>query len=95
MQSTGPDFAQNVDFVVQLLFSISLFKFQKVTQSIFVRLNITHETSLDYLFIGKSEEQLPQKTVGRLSVNSQPTVGQQLSNSRPTVFSANSRPTVG
>ena len=50
MQSTGPDFAQNVDFVVQLLFLILLFKFKKVT-SLFQRLNITYETSLDYLFI--------------------------------------------
>ena len=34
---------------------------------------------------GKSEEQLPQKTVGRLLANSRPTVGQQLANSRMTV----------
>ena len=38
-----------------------------------------------YSQLGKSEEQLPQKTVGRLLVNSRLTVGQQLANSRPTV----------
>ena len=43
LQSTGPDFPQNVDFVVQLLFSILLFKFQKAQYH--------PETSLDYLFI--------------------------------------------
>ena len=60
-----------------------------------------------YSQLGKSEEQLPQKTVGRLLVNSRLTVGQQLANSPPTVFrlppftkifcqqSADCRPTVG
>ena len=45
----------------------------------------------------KSEEQLPQKTVGRLLVNSRPTVGRQSADSRPTVGrqSDDSRPTVG
>ena len=50
MQSTGPDFAQNVDFVVQLLFSILLFKFQKVFFLI-PKAQYHPETSLDYLFI--------------------------------------------
>ena len=52
--------------------------------------------------IGKNEEQLPQKTVGRLLANSWPTVRRQLTDSRPTVVyrllrksSAGSRPTVG
>ena len=46
---------------------------------------------------GKNEEQLPQKTVGRLLANSRPTVGQRLANSRTTVDrqSDDSRPTVG
>ena len=44
----------------------------------------------------KSEEQLPQKTVGQQSANSRPTVGQQSDNSWPTVSQllADSRPTV-
>ena len=49
---------------------------------------------------GKNEEQLPQKTVGRLLANSRPTVGQQSDrqsdDSRPTVgqLLADCRPTV-
>lgn len=51
MQSTGPDFAQHVDIVVQLLFSILLFKFQKVT-SLFQRPNITLKLVwTTYLFV--------------------------------------------
>ena len=42
------------------------------------------EASYDTAF-GKNEEQLPQKTVGRLLANSRPTVGQRLANSRTTV----------
>ena len=47
--------------------------------------------------MGKSEEQLPQKTVGRLLANSRPAVGQQLADSWTTVGrqSTDSRPTVG
>ena len=37
---------------------------------------VTQNTHM-YSFFGKSEEQLSQKTVGQLLVNSQPTVGQQ------------------
>lgn len=50
-----------------------------------------------YPALGKSEEQLPQKTVGRLLVNSRPSVGQQLAHSGPTVgqLLGNSQPTVG
>ena len=51
---------------------------------------------------GKNEEQLPQKTVGRLLANSRTTVDRQSDDSRPTVVyhllrksSAGSRPTVG
>ena len=36
-------------------------------------------------FSGKNEEQLPQKTVGRLLANSRPTVRRQSADSRPTV----------
>ena len=46
------------------------------------------KTNLAHLLLqlfGKSEEQLPQKTVGRLLVNSRPTVSQQLADSWPTV----------
>jgi len=60
-------------------------------------------------FDGKSEEQLPQKTVGRLLANSRPTVGRQSDNCWPIVgqlsadcrlpllrkSSASSPPTVG
>ena len=47
--------------------------------------------------LGKNEEQLPQKTVGRLWANSRPTVGRQSANSWPTVGrqSANCWPIVG
>ena len=46
--------------------------------------------------MGKNEEQLPKKTVGRLLANSRPTVGRQSANCGPTVGreSANCRPTV-
>ena len=46
--------------------------------------------------VGKNEEQLPQKTVVRLSANSWPTVGQQSDDSRTIVRrqSTDSRPTV-
>ena len=49
------------------------------------------------LIIGKNEEQLPQKTVGRLLANSRTTVDRQSDDSRPTVDrqSANCWPTVG
>ena len=42
-----------------------------------------------YWYIGNCEEELPKKPVGRLSVNSRPTVGRLLADRRPTGFARN------